>query len=126
MNTAERDRCIREDYVQDRKEVQELARAYGLTTRRIQQIIVAGNIPLRKPRRGVPVSSGHERIGRLLYNYRFDRGISNLDAARDLGWSIIRLRNVERGLADITVTELIDISAYIGRSAAELCKELNG
>jgi hypothetical protein len=104
-SNEERDRDICSDYATI--EVAELARIYGLSTKRIQQILAEHDID-RRPR--LPgekkiISQVHSLVGVTLFSHREARGIEAYPAANTLGWSVIKLRRIEQGLQEI---ELLD------------------
>ncbi|MCG7628947.1 hypothetical protein MHM88_14140 [Epibacterium sp. MM17-32] len=127
MNNNERDKYICQEY-KEGGSIGELARTYGLTEERIGQILRENGVP-RRPR-GVkekrPLSALHSRIGLHLYNYRFDRGIELYPAAKDLGWSALKLRKVEKGVKEVELLDLLDIAAYTGTKVGELLEKTNG
>lgn len=127
MNNNERDQYVCQDYL-DGKEIHELSRIYGLSERRISQILKANKIT-RRPRNSVEkkaLSREHARLGIHLYTFRFDRGIDLFDAADDLGWSAIKLRKIEKGTANVELLDLMDVAAYTEVKIGELLEKTNG
>lgn len=123
----ERDSYLCQDY-EDGKEIHELARSYGLSEKRISQILQAGGIT-RRPRvlnHKKSLSREHTRIGIHLYTHRHRLDIGVTDAANDLGWSVIKLRKVEQGATEIELLDLLDIAAYTQTKASELLEEKRG
>lgn len=127
MKIEQRDAYLCQDY-QDGTEINELARSYGLSERRVSQILQANNIPRRpRPQGGKkPLSHEHARLGIHLYTHRFDRGIELHDAANDLGWSTIHLRKVEKGTTNVELLDLMDIAAYTETELGQLLEKTNG
>lgn len=121
MKDATRNSHICEEY-KDGKEVGDLARTYGLTERRTQQILRANGVVLRPRTTGdkKPISKLHAKIGLALYNYRFDHDIELYDAANDLGWSAIKVRKVEQGVGPIELLDLLDIKSFAKVDFGEL------
>lgn len=112
MTTETRDEYLCQDYL-DRKEIHELSRSYGLSERRVSQILQANGVP-RRPRNNhkKALSAAHSRLGLHLYNFRFEHGIDLFDAADAMGWSAITLRKVEKGTTSVELLDLLDIAAY--------------
>lgn len=118
MSTIERDQEIRERYV-DGATANELSRSYGLSEPRIRQI-VAGVKKGRQGRENRPVSDVHKRLGRRVYDFRFDNQLTRRYMAVKLGWSVSKLYNVEEGLVDPTLLDLQDIATFMKTSIGEL------
>ncbi len=121
MKTTERDTYICQDY-SDGKEISELARSYGISDRRVAQILRANGVQLR-PRSAEekkPLSPLHARIGMHLYNYRFDRGFEPYSASMEMGWSMLKLRKVEKGVTELELLDLVDIAAFTGCKIVDL------
>lgn len=113
--TGTRNANICEDYAT--KDVKELGRIYGLSERRILQVLNDGATAIRARTRSTdrpPISQRHAKIGLALYDHRTDNGIELIDMANDLGWSSIKLRKVEKGQAPLELLDLQCISSYIG------------
>lgn len=127
MNNNERDEYICQEY-KDGVAVGEISRSYGISERRVTQILRENGVAMRprnqKAKR--PLSATHARIGLHLYNHRFDRGIELHSAANDLGWSAIKLRKVEKGTREVELLDLLDIAAYTGVKVGELLEKTNG
>ncbi|MDE4133730.1 helix-turn-helix domain-containing protein [Phaeobacter sp. QD34_3] len=113
MNNRERDDYIAQEY-KGGMSIGEIARSYGISERRVSQILREKEISLRprssKPKG--PLSAAHARVGLHLYNYRFARCMELDFAARDLGWSRIKLRKVEKGVRDLELLDLLDIATF--------------
>lgn len=127
MSNTERDTYIGQDYSSG-IEINELARSYGVCEKRIAQILQIQGIS-RRPRSEVKksvVSGSHVRLGLHLYNYRFENHIELHDASRDLGWSPIKLRKVEKGMTSVDLLDLQDIAAYTKCKVGQLVEGLNG
>lgn len=127
MNTNERDAFLCQDY-QEGMEINELARSYGLSERRVSQILRANNI-VRRPRVAAdkkPLSAEHARIGLHLHKYRFERNLDPHTAATELGWSVIKLRKVEKGTTEVELLDLLDIAAYTEVNIGKLLEKTNG
>lgn len=125
--TTSRNEYVCQDYA-DGMEINELARTYGVSERRISQILVEHRVP-RRPKNPVdkkPVSAQHVRLGLYLYNFRFDRGTEPHEAANALGWSVIKLRKIEKGVTSVELLDLFDIAAYTETSYGELLEKAYG
>jgi hypothetical protein len=107
--------------------VGDICREAGIGERQFFSIIKQADIP-PQPRRTLakvhsdkrPLSQVHERIGRRLYDFYFSKAYDRRAAANRLGWSSLRLRNVEKGFVDLTLFELQDISTFTGISIGDL------
>lgn len=123
-NYQMRDKLIVQDY-RDGKEIHELRRIWGLSERRISQILRAQGVTRRPRRMGEKqaLSRVHARIGLALYEYRTDNGVELFEAANDLEKSAIFIRKVEKGTTAIELLDLIDIAGYIGRELPDLIKD---
>lgn len=121
---AQRDRDICQEYLEG-KEIQELARTYGVGDRRISQILTAAEIKRRSPRgrERKPLSRVHVRVGLKLYQHREDRQLQCTEVGNDLEMSAIRVRKIEKGLAPVELLDLQNLAAYLGVSIQELLEE---
>lgn len=120
MDTSknDRDQEIRERYQQGLT-ANELSRSFGLSEPRIRQI-VAGVKKGPQARGQKAVSDAHKRLGRKVYDYRFDNQISRRQMATKLGWSLSKLYHLEEGLVDPTLLDLQDIATYMKVNIGEL------
>lgn len=103
-----------------------MARTYGLSEKRIKQILKVRKIPRRAYKKLTDkqaISQVHVRIGLCLYTYRMDHGIELFEAANDLERSMIRIRKIEKGTSPIELLDLIDIASYTGTTVSELLRE---
>ena len=117
-----RNEYIREDH-KDGKDIGQIAREHGLSTRRIQQILKEmgiRNTRLKSSTEANPISKLHAKIGIRTYNHRYDKFISVSDAAKMIGWSVQKLRRVEKGFVDITLLDMKDLALYLGVDPTEL------
>jgi len=120
----ERDLTICQD-ARDGKTASEIARAYGLSPRRVQQILRERNVRNTRIRATghismSPISRVHAKIGQGVYDFRFHRHQRLTDAAEQIGWSAIKFRRVEQGLHDLTLLDMQDLADYLGTSPIEL------
>ena len=67
----------------------------------------------------------HARLGHRLYNYRFRKNLDARIASDLINWSSKKLRSVEQGHSDITLTDLTDMAQYMGMSLADLVQGLD-
>ena len=124
--TTERNKGIVEEY-QDGREVAELAREYGVSARRIQQILKMNGVPIRQVRLAdadrLPISRVHERIGTKLTDYMWDNELQHNDVANKLGWNIMKLRRVQSGIMDLELLDLIDLASLVATSIDDLISQ---
>lgn len=123
----QRDDYLCQDYVSG-TEIHELSRSYGISERRVSQILREHGVP-RRARLGFekkPLSAEHARIGLHLHKFRFSRHRDPHTAANELGWSVIKLRKVEKGTTDVELLDLLDIAAYTEISIEKLLEKTNG
>jgi len=118
MNITTRNQNIIECYLAGQTAT-ELARAFGLSEPRIRQI-VAGLKKGKQGRENRPVSDAHKRLGRKVYDHRFDRELSRRHVAEKLGWSLSKLANVEEGMVDPTLLDIQDLAAFMNINIGEL------
>lgn len=125
---SERNNCILMDH-NSGKDPGQLAREHGLSRRRIQQILNELGVrkeSLKNRQKAdkssidvMPVSKLHAKIGLIVYQFRYDRNLSAVQAAEEIGWSMRKLRSVEQGLKDITLLDIQDIAAYLKMDPAD-------
>jgi ribosome-binding protein aMBF1 (putative translation factor) len=118
MNIATRNQNIVDCYMAGQTAA-ELARAFGLSEPRIRQI-VAGLKKGKQGREHRPVSDAHKRLGRKVYDYRFDRELSRRFVADKLGWSLSKLANLEEGVVDPTLLDIQDLATFMNINIGEL------
>lgn len=115
------------DYTSGKKTVPEISRFFGVGERYIYQLIAADPLIKKrgkvKSRAKTPLSKVHESIGRHLYDYYFGRSFDRRLAANALNWNSLKLRNVEQGLFDLTLFDLLDIATFTRTTVGDL---LNG
>lgn len=114
QDKKERDQYIVQDY-QAGQDLKTLSRSYGVTERRISQVLKEQGVAVKRRHREFerePISSQHERIGRHLVDFRFEKDIDRREAANQLGWGYHKLRKVEEGVAELELLDLLDISTY--------------
>jgi hypothetical protein len=122
----DRDQYIIQDY-KAQTSVKSLARSYGLTDRRIMQILQGNNVEIRRrPKRfeKSPISKQHERIGRSIADYMFDNEVDLYEASNALGWSFSKLRKTIEGITDIELLDLMDIASYTERTVAQVMSDV--
>lgn len=122
MTNAERDQEIIERYI-DGATALVLSRSYGLSEPRIRQI-VAGVKKEKRSRQQEPLSEAHRRLGRRVYDFRFDNQLTRRFVATKLGWSIAKLVNMEQGLVDPTLLDLQDLASIMKRNLGELINDV--
>ena len=121
MNMQSRNHGILQDY-NEGMDVSQLSRSYGIGERRILQILESegAKIRPRQPGQATTISQRHVKIGLHLYEYRISEGLDPTEAAEKLGWSMIKMRKVEKGASTLELLDLIDISAYTKTPIEEL------
>lgn len=90
----------------------DLGRMFCLSEARVRQI-VGGVKKEKKQIEKVPISRAHKRLGYLICDYRFDHKIDRKIMAQKLGWSIGKLINIDQGLRDPSLLDLLDLSTYM-------------
>jgi hypothetical protein len=122
----DRDQYIIQDY-KAQTSVKSLARSYGLTDRRIMQILQGNNVEIRPRLKRFeiePISKQHERIGRSIADYMFDNEVDLYQASNALGWSYGKLRKTIEGITDIELLDLMDIASYTERTVAQVMSDV--
>lgn len=122
--TIERDNMIIEDYLNNRPMV-EIRREYGLSERRIFQILSKYGVTVSRKRKEKgapprPLSGLHQSIGRRLYDYYFEAEMERPTVAEKLGVSVQVVRRMELGAHNLDLFELQDIAAFMKISVGEL------
>lgn len=111
----DRDDLLVEDYESGRP-VPEISRIHGVSVRRIYQILNQRGISRGRNTRYVekPLSRCHESIGRRIYDHYFiTLDLTRKDAAKQLGWTIAKLKAVEKGYRNLDLFDLQDIAAWM-------------
>ena len=127
MTNSDRDQEIRERYAEGGVTAASLSRAYALSIPRIRQI-VAG---MKKPKGGKfgqtqqPISKLHQRLGRKVYDYRFDSQLTKKFVADKLGWSVSKLTLVERGQVDLTLLDIQDLTTLMKQTPGEFIDDVS-
>lgn len=106
---------------------------FGISNQTIKRVLdLAGIVVRRKrgPNRTIgtpPISTIHDQIGRDILEYRFFRASGRKDqVANDLGISVIRLSQMEKGIYDPTLSDLIKVAKCLGVSLSQLLEERGG
>lgn len=101
-------------------------RENSIGERRFFQILSDNNIEKREAVKKAdkkPLSKIHERLGRRMNEFYTDNGFDRRSAANRLGWSYQILRQVEKGLHNLTLFELQDMAAFLKTSVGALLDE---
>ena len=127
MNTTEQrneDICL--DY--ETKEINELARTYGLSSKRIKQILDEKHVERRPPSVGERriISTPHSKIGLHLFSFREQRELTPIQAANEIGWSMIKLRRTEQGLQEIELLDLLILLQYTRTNLVHILENKHG
>ena len=107
--------------------VKSLARSYGLSDRRIMQILNGQGVEIRPRLKRFeiePISKQHERIGRSIADYVFDNEIDLYQASIAIGWNFSKLRKTIEGIIDIELLDLLDIASYTNRTVAQVISDV--
>jgi hypothetical protein len=120
VETKRRDSLLIEDYLTGTT-VTEIAREHSLSVRRVHQILKEAQVVLRERTAERPtISQQHERIGDMLSTYIFLNQLQPNEVANDLGWNFRKVRRVQQGIAELELLDLLDLSAYVGKTMEEL------
>lgn len=112
---AERDRQMCEDYENDTTlTVESLAMRVGLSDRRVQQILSQRGGAIRRVPRSKrnAISKPHARLGLHLAEYRHHWRHDVRQSADLIGWSMNKLRDVERGFIEVDLLDAQCIATY--------------
>lgn len=104
-----------------------IAREHGIQERRIYQILKtrgvgAGRLRKIDPQKP-PLSKVHASIGKMVYEFYFEKGKTRREAANDLGVSVITLLNIERGRHHLDLFDLQDVAMYLKTTVGRLLNE---
>ena len=129
METAieKRNKGICERYLKGGETAEALAIDSGLSVMSVRVILKNGDA-LKKGRPKVlrteaerVISPLHARLGGMLSHHRaFTKGIDRRMAADELGWSMQRLATAEKGLYNLTLTDVQDIARFLGQPIEEV------
>lgn len=99
------------------KTVREVALEFGVTSRAVDMILRAEEVPRHHLQQRRPLSERHRHIGKLLAEALFDRGHHERSmAAAALGWHTSKLNRVLHGQTDLNLNDLETLSKYTGKS----------
>lgn len=127
MDNPTRDAEIALGYLQG-KSAARLGRDFKLSVPQIRRILAA-----QKVTRGEPISESenqrivdtmHAKIGQRLYAYRWKRELEPGIVADLMGWSVKKLRSVEKGHSVLTLIDLAEVAQYMGTQMSDLTKGL--
>lgn len=128
MSTDERDRKIAEDY--KTATVPEIAKKYGLTIPHIHKILKdlgVEKVGKKKQKRTVDervISPTHRKLGSRFYFHRVGR-LHDLDVTSErMNLSGKKIRTIELGVTDVTLSELMTMAEYMGVKLTDLLKDL--
>lgn len=123
----ERNQRICDRYLEEGETAQEIAIDVGLSVMAIRVILKNGNAlrgktpRVKKPKEDKVLSPLHAKIGGMLSHHRFfTRGIDRKMAAEELNWSMQRVATVEAGSYNLTLTDLQDLSRFLGIPIEEI------
>jgi hypothetical protein len=66
----------------------------------------------------------HLKLGNRLYAHRFQALNDTSQAAEAMGWSVKKLRGIEQGMSEISLSDLQDMAEYMKTSISELTRNL--
>ena len=124
MNNEDRDQEIRERYAAGGVTAASLSRAYALSIPRIRQIVAGVKKKGGQTGQPQPISKLHQRLGRKVYDYRFDGQLTKKYVADKLGWSVSKLTNVEKGYVDLTLLDIQDLTTFMKRTPGEFIDDV--
>jgi plasmid maintenance system antidote protein VapI len=122
----ERDLAVLNAWILENKSVGDIARQFGLEPQSVGKILKKNGVkrerrPSKKYADMRPISPIHAQIGFELNAYRSMRNkLSASQMALKLGMSRLRLRKLELGIDECTLTELLRISQLLGVSVEKL------
>lgn len=127
MDNAERDQEIALKYSKGRPATK-LAQEYGLSVPQIRRITKAADVvagPKEKLMEEDKVlDPTHLKLGNRLYAYRFSK-MNDVHIACDfLGWSVKKLRGIEKGQSSLTLFDLKSVAKYMQITLGELMKNM--
>lgn len=106
-----------------------LAMKFGLSIPQIRRIL-ASQKAVKNPDAPKPsaedkvIDEHHRKLGNRLYAYRFQALNDAVQASDALGWSAKKLRGIEQGHSEITLSDLQDMAEYMKTSISELTRNL--
>lgn len=113
----ERTEQMLKDY-QDGRRIPDICRDNGIKERRFHAIMSSvegfNRRPVTRHLVKPALSPIHKRIGVYLYDFYSTKGMDRRLAANRLGWSSLRLKNVEVGTYELTLLDLQDIQTFTG------------
>lgn len=133
MDAKERDKAIASMYLEENKSASELSIEFNLGIARIYQILKDQGATKRddtvRPRVKAEgtraISQAHVKIGLKLYSYRqFDTCKDRNTVNEELGWSLKKIALVEKGETQLTLTDLMQLAAYMDITPSELMRDL--
>jgi len=123
----DRNERICDRYLEEGETAQAIAIDVGLSVMAIRVILKNGNAlrgkgpRTKKPKEDKVLSPLHSKIGGMLSHHRFfTRGIDRRMAADELNWSMQRVATVEAGGYNLTLTDLQDLSRFLGKPLEEI------
>lgn len=106
----------------------QVARKFRLSVSYTRAILAKCNAAkgpaMPRPQSEKIIDPAHQRLGARLYGFRFRKTNDTQQAADFLGWSVKKLRGVEKGHSVLTLQELQDVASYMEISLSELMKDL--
>ena len=133
MEQSERDKEIASLYAgtpaQAGLSASKLALKFGLSVPTIRRIL-ADQDAKRHPQAPKPgpadkvIDEVHRRLGNRLYAHRFGKLNDASQTATALGWSVKKLRQIEQGHSEISLSDLQDMAEYMKTSISELTRNL--
>jgi hypothetical protein len=106
-----------------------LATKFGISIPQVRRILASLKVE-KHPEAPKPtvedkvIDPAHLKLGNRLYAYRFNLLNDTTQAAEALGWSIRKLRGIEQGFSEISLSDLQDMAEYMKTSVSELTRNL--
>lgn len=127
MEANERDEQIALEYLRG-DPASTIHRRHGLSISHVRKILrkqkaVRGDVITQSETEKV-VDPAHQKLGLILYHYRFKKGLDCGLAADLMGWTSKKLRNVENGHSVLTLFDLTDMANYLEVSLGDLIKRI--
>lgn len=133
MDNAERDQDIAKLYAGGPTtaglSASKLATKFGISVPQVRRILASQEVK-RHPDAPKPtnedkvIHTSHLKIGNRLYAFRFQKLNDVVQGAEALGWSVRKLRSIEQGFSEITLSDLQDMSEYMNLSISEITGNL--
>jgi len=129
MTKDERDQQVADGYLMG-SSAPALARSFQISEPLVRKILAARGIKAsdrekfngpKERKMKSTISRTHEKLGeRLAFTRSMEIRQTRQEAAARIGWTTHKLAAIEKGVFDVTLTDLLDISTYTKKPIAEL------